>query len=240
LGEAVAERFLQSNISVVGISRSENKRLSQLAKENNIIYEHYTGNLTELQEAEKIIEKVSAKLGEIKPTTIYLVNNAAMVNPVHQASQISNRELDDHIQLNLTVPMMVTNALLERANDLEAEFIGLMITSGAAESPIYGWSAYCSSKAALNMYTKTVALEQEELASNHKIIAFNPGIMDTNMQSDIRKHSHEEFIDIERFKAYKTNQMLKSPEKVAEVIFPILTKTEKLINGHIYNVGDYL
>src|SRR5699024_6216802 len=191
LVEAVSNIVLKSNIYVSGISKAENKKLNQWAEENNILYEHYTRNLTELQEAEQIIDKISEKLDEIKPTTIYLVNNAAVVNPVHQASRISNRELANHIQLNLTVPMMVTNSLLQSANELEAEFIGLMITSGAAERPIYGWSAYCSSKAGLNMYTKTVALEQEELATKHKIIAFNPGIMDTDMQSDIRKHSHE-------------------------------------------------
>lgn len=234
LGEALAKLFLQSQIPVVGISRTENDELTQVAAENKVDYIHCPGDLSELAEVERIIGNLSTTLKRFEPEDIYLINNAAVVNPVNQASRINNEELQIHMHLNLMAPMMLTNALLKMATDWKSELIGVTVTSGAAENPIYGWSAYSSSKAAINMYTKTVAFEQDTLSSRHKVIAFNPGIMDTNMQADIRKHSSEEFIDIDRFKAYKNKQMLKRPDEVARQLFTLLMKKDSIKNGTIY------
>lgn len=240
LGASVAKLFLRAGTHVVGISRTENNELVQLANENHVTYEHLKGDLSQENELQKIIEVMGNTLSYHQPAVIYLVNNAASVMPVHQASQIHYEEVSRHINLNMTAPIVLTNALLNQASELDATLIGLTVTSGAAESPIYGWSAYCSTKAGINMYTKTVALEQDELKTNHKIIAFNPGIMDTMMQASIRGHSYEEFKDVERFKSYKKNQLLRDPKEVADILYKVLTDEEKITNGYIYQVNEYL
>jgi len=240
LGASVAELFLKSNIPLIGISRTENNELKQIAGDNNTAYEHLSVDLRQEKELENLAEALGEKLAHFQPTIVYLVNNAAMVKPVHQASNINPKELSNHINLNLTAPVILTNSLLAQASGQDAILVALTVTSGAAENPIYGWSAYCSTKAGMNMYTKTVALEQEELNTGHKIIAFNPGIMDTNMQANIREHTHEEFIDIDRFKSYKENQLLRQPREVAEVLYKIIIKEEKIQNGYIYTVDEYL
>lgn len=240
LGASIAKLFLQSNIHLIGISRTKNNELTQIANENKTIYDHLRGDFKKEADLKKLIVTIGQKLAYYNPTTIFLVNNAADVKPINQASKIKYEELSDHITLNLTAPTVLINSLLHKANDLDATLIGLTVTSGAAESPIYGWSAYCSTKAGVNMFTKTVALEQEELKTGHKVIAFNPGIMDTNMQKNIREHSREEFIDIDRFKSYKDNKLLRQPQEVAEVLYNIITDQDKIKNGHIYNVTEYL
>lgn len=89
------------------------------------------------------------------------------------------------------------------------------------------------------MYTKTVALEQDELGTENKIIAFSPGIMDTDMQSMIRSSSKEQFTEIERFKDYKTNKSLRNTDIVAGVLIDIITD-EDVKNGKIYYISNYL
>lgn len=239
LGEAVATLFLESGVPVIGVSRTENKTLTELARAHDIHYKHIAGNLMEQAQVDHVIEKVTAKLQDFQPATVYLINNAATVTPVNQSDQIDPHELQKHIQLNLSVPMMMTNSFIRSANALKAKLVGVTITSGAAERPIFGWSAYCTTKAGVNMYTKTAALEQEEAGSGHKIIAFNPGIMDTEMQAKIRQHTVEEFIDIDQFKAYKENHLLQDPEHVARVLYSILQNDGAIVNGYIYNVSDF-
>lgn len=239
LGASVAELFLKSNLPLIGISRTENNELKQLANDYNTAYEHLSADLGQEKELEKLTESLGERLAHYQPKTVYLVNNAAMVKPVHQASKIHSKELFSHINLNMTAPMVIINSLISQASEYDATLVGLTVTSGAAENPIYGWSPYCSTKAGINMYTKTVALEQEELKTGHKIIAFNPGIMDTNMQANIREHTQEEFIDIDRFKSYKENQLLRQPREVAEVLYKIIIEEDMLRNGHIYNVNEY-
>lgn len=238
LGASVAKLFLKFGTPVIGVSRTDNIELANYADENSTRYDHYQTDLKELDQLEELKTKLTTYINTHKPETIFLINNAAMVNPVHQVSKLDARELIEHINLNLTAPMILTNALLGLASDSHTKLIGLTVTSGAADSPIYGWSAYCSSKAGINMYTRTTALEQEELSTGHKVVAFNPGIMDTEMQADIRSSSHDEFIDVDRFKEYKEQSMLRSSEEVAQVLYKIITLKDQLTNGYIYSVSD--
>lgn len=238
LGESVAKLFLKSKTPLIGVSRTTNDTLIDYAKELGVTYYPMNEDLQHLVNLEELSSTFEEKINHYQPETIYLVNNAAMVNPVHQASKLQSQELTNHINLNLTAPMIITNALIETATKNNARLVCMTVSSGAADRPIYGWSAYCSSKAGINMYIRTVALEQEHLHSPHKIVAFNPGVMDTEMQQEIRKHSEEEFIDVEQFKDYKNKDMLRTSDEVAEVLYKTITMGDKLTNGSSYSVSD--
>lgn len=239
LGESVSKFFLESGINVIGISRSNNNKLAKLAKENNQQFTHYACDLGNLAEVKTTFQEVSANLFAQDPSTVYLVNNAAVLDPINQAMSINSEDLAYHMQVNSIAPMVLTNLFLQQALEKEVQLLSATVTSGAAERPVYGWSAYCSSKASINMYTKTVALEQEELKTGNKVIAFSPGIMDTGMQEKIRASSHEEFIDVDTFKDYKKNNSLKDSDAVGSVLVDILTDEINVQNGKVYHVRDY-
>ncbi|WP_143394827.1 SDR family NAD(P)-dependent oxidoreductase, partial [Flavobacterium psychrophilum] len=104
--------------------------------------------------------------------------------------------------------------------------------------PYYGWSLYCASKAAIDMMTKAVAVEQETIKNRTKIIAIYPGVVDTDMQFQIRKSSLENFIDIQRFIDLKESNSLINIETIGQEIFKI-DALENYPNGAILNVSDY-
>ncbi|GAB3060762.1 (S)-benzoin forming benzil reductase [Virgibacillus ainsalahensis] len=239
LGESVAKLFLETGVNVVGISRNNNDSLSKLAEENNMAYHHFSCDLGDTSALEETIQGITEIIFTEELTTFYLVNNAGVVEPVDQAMHIKSENLLKHFQVNSIAPMVLMNSFLKKASESGVPLFGVNVTSGAAERPTYGWSAYCSSKASVNIYTQTVALEQEELNTENKVVAFSPGIMDTEMQKQIRSSSKEEFVDVETFKNYKENNILKSTEAVGGVLVDILTD-EGIINGKIYNVRDYL
>ena len=58
------------------------------------------------------------------------------------------------------------------------------ILSGAAINPIEGWTAYCSTKAALHMVNQQTHLEGYE--NGISSIGISPGMVDTEMQGKIR------------------------------------------------------
>jgi len=93
------------------------------------------------------------------------------------------------------------------------------ITSGAAERSVYGWSTYGSSKAGLNYFTATTALELSQNNVPHRIVAFSPGVMDTNMQEDIRSSSEDAFADVDKFKQLKEQGQLRGTDVVAKALF---------------------
>lgn len=239
LGESVATLFLESGIHVLGISRSKNDRLEKIAHKNNVKFHHYSCDVSKLDELEDTIEKLKVDIESYSPSLIYLINNAAVIDPINQASLLDNQAIIDHFQINTIAPIVLMNQLLSYSTNANRTFIGVNITSGAADRAIYGWSAYCSSKASVNMYTKTVALEQETLKTGHKIIAFNPGIMDTSMQQTIRSSSKESFKEVEKFKGYKETNQLRDTNSVGGVLIDILNDEASIENGKIYHIHEY-
>ena len=88
------------------------------------------------------------------------------------------------------------------------------------------------------MTTKTTATEQEEINNGVKCVAIYPGVVDTNMQTAIRKTTESEFKNVQRFKELKKNNELYSPEFVAKRIFEIDMKNQ-LYNGDIIDIRKF-
>ncbi|WP_164669623.1 (S)-benzoin forming benzil reductase [Virgibacillus doumboii] len=239
LGESIAKMLMESGVHVTGISRSKNDLLNDFAAEQNVSYQHYSCDLGNMEAVQDTFNQISESIFPHDPETVFLINNAAVLEPIDQSMNIKSADLAYHVQVNTVAPMVLTNLFLQKTTEMDVPFIGTIISSGAAERPVYGWSAYCTTKASINMYTKTAALEQEELKTQHKIIAFSPGIMDTKMQEKIRESSKNAFVEVDTFRDYKKNNMLKSTDAVAGVLVDILTDESSIENGKIYNVKDY-
>lgn len=243
LGASLANLLLESGIDVLGISRSENRHLPTTAKENNRYYRHFAcdvSDIPQLEETARLIdEEIRVRNAEQEIETIFVLNNAGVVHPVNQSQHVKSEELIAHMMINSIAPMVLTNHFLKKQKELQIPLVIANVSSGAADNPVYGWSAYCSAKASLNMYTKTVALEQEELKTGNRIIAFSPGIMDTDMQTEIRSSTKDQFAEIEKFKDYKANNSLRQTDLVAGVLIDIMTD-EDVRNGEIYYINDYV
>lgn len=240
LGKSIATLLLKEGINVIGISRTGNNELVTLAEEYQVKYEHYYCDLANTEMLEKTASSISELLFTNNVSKIYIINNAGVLQPIDQARNINAQDLSHHVQVNTIAPMVLLNLFLRKATNNKVPLIGVIVTSGAAERPIYGWSAYCSTKASINIYTETVALEQDVQKTGNKVIAFNPGTMDTNMQEQIRASTTEEFTQVEDFRLLKENNQLRDTKTVGKVLVNILMCEETIRNGKIYSVGDYL
>src|SRR5690606_27487845 len=116
--------------------------------------------------------------------------------------------------LNITSAMLLTAALLRTTQDWQADVRVVNISSGAGRSPTAGWGVYCASKAALDMYTRVARLE----APHAKLVALAPGVIDTEMQANIRAGNTDDFPDLARFNTMNETGVLRSPQAVADNI----------------------
>ncbi|MFD1414221.1 (S)-benzoin forming benzil reductase [Oceanobacillus jeddahense] len=237
LGAAVAKLFLESGIHVVGISRTDNTQLYSYAKENNADYQFISCDLSEKDAIEKVCQSLEEILFNDTLSKLYLINNAGLVDPIDRAENIEIDDLMKQIHVNTVTPMALTNYFLKKATEHNIQLLTAIVTSGAADKPKYGWSVYCSTKASMNMYTQTVAIEQAE--TEHAIIAFSPGVMDTGMQEIIRSSSQGAFKDVESFRALKENNQLRDADVIGGVLIDILMD-DNIENGKIYDVREYI
>ena len=111
-----------------------------------------------------------------------LVNNAGVIEPIRTLADADPAAWRRNIEINLVGPFLVTRAALPLLRDTAGLIIN--ISSGAAHRPLDGWSAYCAGKAGLAMLTRSLALELGD--SGVRVVGVRPGVVDTEMQGQIR------------------------------------------------------
>ena len=128
---------------------------------------------------EAIVAEIAGRLGS--PTT--LINNAGTIAPIGRLDTVDPEAFAASIRTNLVGAALCARAVLPHMLAAKSGRI-INLSSGAAHTPLEGWSAYCAGKAGLAMLTRSLALEYGPLGI--QVFGFAPGIVDTDMQSAIR------------------------------------------------------
>lgn len=170
--------------------------------------------------SEEIIDFSSINLTE-KTKWVIFINNASVIEPIAKALDISLKDVDAPINVNFKTPFRLAQYLALEAERIGARLLIINITTGAATRPIKGWLAYCTSKAAIKMAFDVLAEENE----NVDVIHYDPGVMDTDMQTIIRSTSKDKMPDVELFQSFKQDDKLTSPDEVAKRICEIIKGT---------------
>ncbi len=229
LGEALVNQYKSDH--VIGITRT--------TSDNAYIDKQYTCELSNDGSVENVVEEIKRDYNFNDEDEVILINNAGTVKPVSRTDNTCVEGYLNSYKINVLAPIILTNGLIEWLKDLKCIKKVVNISSGAAINPVSGWSAYCSSKAGLNMFTEVVNLEQKDAENGVKAVTFRPGVIDTDMQVEIRNSKQEEFKDLERFKGLKSNNQLLSAEVVAGALAKLLSSAEFGKETHT-TVQDYL
>lgn len=151
----------------------------------------------------------------------YLVQNAAILQPVQSLMEIASNDWQKHLDINLSGPLFLTQLLVQN-------LIGgriLHISSGAAHSAYAGWGAYCTSKAAFYMLHQVL---KEELAAQQIAVgSVRPGVVQTPMQQRVRESDPMAFPQLERFQQLHEQRKLADPAEVAIFLANLLANTSK-------------
>lgn len=111
-----------------------------------------------------------------------LINNAATIGPQAHLGDMDALEFDAAMRVNVSGPTALVAALWPSMRGRGGRIVN--IVSGASNRAISGWAAYCASKAALMMLTKSIELEGA--ADGIRGFGLAPGLVDTDMQASIR------------------------------------------------------
>ncbi len=168
------------------------------------------------------------------------INNAGTIGMIERCGELGNGHYATVFQLNLLSVCQLTEYFVRVMKSRNFPGILVNISSGAANSAIAGWSAYCASKAGVDMFVRTVDAELRESKHTHvHVFSFHPGMVDTPMQQHIRGASPAAFSAHVRFtEAHKQGELL-SPDFVAERLLTIFKHPEK-ITSPVVSIRDYL
>lgn len=169
------------------------------------------------------------------PDRVVFVHNSATLTPIGPAGSVDPDAYRSHVLLNSAAPQVLGDAVIRTARRLGRPTVILQLSSGAAEGPYPGWSGYCSAKAAVEMWVKTVATEIAEGDDLVRVAAVRPGIVATEMQAEIRSSTSAAFPNVERFRDLYAGGHLADPGQVGAHIWSLAT-ADDWANGAVLDV----
>jgi benzil reductase ((S)-benzoin forming) len=195
LGEALFAEAYRRGDRVVGIGRHFTAAQHDLAGADPVRAVLLTADLADPAAVPGAAD-LGAALGDC--TQAALVHNAAVVGPIGDVGELPAGELLRAVAVNLTAPMLLTNAFLAAVPAGAARVHVLFVSTGAAQRPVEGWAAYCATKAGGEMFVRVVAAEAGRRDPRVRAASVNPGIMDTAMQETLRGSrfpEHERYVE---------------------------------------------
>lgn len=240
LGEAMAKRLLASGRSVISVSRTLNESLTEYANEKGAILTEYLCDLRDTPNLVPFMERIMGMIDVSQLSSVTLVNNAGVLNPIMPLEQAGSEELTDHLHINLLAPMLLTSAFIRATGSwpVTVSKTVVNISSGAGKKPYSGWSAYCTAKAGIDMMTRCAGQEQGDGPGAVKLVSIAPGVVETRMQEQIRKTAPQRFPEVGRFIGLKASGKLYLPDEAAERIISILDKGG-FGQGDVIDVRNY-
>ncbi len=112
------------------------------------------------------------------------------VSPEKRLEDLNIDAMQHVIGVNAILPVLWLKHLLAVLKQSERCHVAVFSARvGSIKDNFYGgWYSYRASKAALNMYLKSAAIEYARRAPNVKLLAFHPGTTDTSLSRPFSKN----------------------------------------------------
>jgi len=135
-------------------------------------------DVTSQADVDAAMARIKAEAGGLD----VLVNNAGVINPIGPLAEIATDDLAPAFAVNVMGVHRMTVAALPMLR--ESKGTVLNAGTGAATTAMEGWTAYCSTKAGMQMLTRMMALELAKDGLRIYFLGIPP--TDTAMQGKIR------------------------------------------------------
>lgn len=226
LGLAMARQLMQPGNSLLCISRHANALLAQTAAQADIPLTQWTHDLIDGEALSHRLQDWLALQGAEAFSSATLINNAGMIPAITPLSNAHPSELARALRVGLEAPMQITSRFLNATRDWGVPLKVLNISSGLGRRPMASQSAYCAAKAGLDHFTRCLALDEAQREHGARVCALAPGVVDTDMQVELRGAPAAQFPDQPRFEKLKNQGLLTSSEEAARQVLAYLARAD--------------
>ena len=178
IGAAAARAFAQVGANVALVSRGEDA-IIRLAAEIGANALAIPCDVSRFWEMRAAVDACVATFGSLD----VLIGNAGVIEPISHLATSDPEGWGKSVDINLKGVYHGMRAALPVMLKQGAGTI-LTVSSGAAHSPVEGWSHYCAAKAGAAMLTRCV--DKENAGQGIRAIGLSPGTVATQMQVEIK------------------------------------------------------
>jgi NAD(P)-dependent dehydrogenase (short-subunit alcohol dehydrogenase family) len=230
LGRAVARAFTKEGARVVLTARNR-EEIAHVAEELRALKREAVAipaDVTDEGQVQQLLQKTLETYG----TVDILVNNAGSRGPIGPIQEISLEDWEDTLRVNLTATFLCSKAVLPT---LIAKKQGKIINVATTSTPRPNLTPYMVAKAGVAYFTKQLSREVKEF--NIQVNAIHPGVMDTQMQEEIRK-AGAKAIGTDMFERLKEEGILHPPDEPAKLVLFLASPAADGITGEFLSFDD--
>jgi NAD(P)-dependent dehydrogenase (short-subunit alcohol dehydrogenase family) len=220
LGRAMAQQLRGRGVRLLTLSRQPDAALDGPG------IEQWAVDLSQPAEAASRLRAWVSALPREQMRSLTLVNNAASLAPLAPLGEVDADELSRALRVGLEAPMLLTAAFLAASAGLAIPRRVLNISSGLGRFAMAGSAVYCAAKAGLDHLSRAVALEEAARPHGARIVSLAPGVVDTDMQLQLRSADPQAFGERERFASLKAEGRLDSAEAAATKVLAWLERAD--------------
>ncbi|MBX3292497.1 MAG: SDR family oxidoreductase [Acidobacteria bacterium] len=229
IGRAAALAFANEGASVVGIGRNEKALIDELkiSKASDGSIKPLLADLAEPTQLERAVNEVIDSFGKVD----VLVNCAGILRGGNIETTTID-EWDKTMNINLRSVFMLTQRFVPHLIGSKGNIVNVSSVAGTRAFP--NVLAYCVSKAALDQFTRCLALELAPRGV--RVNAVNPGVVVTNLhkRGGMSEEDYEAFLENSK----NTHPIGRpgEPEEVANLIVYLASEKAGWITGATYAI----
>ncbi|MCJ0762399.1 SDR family NAD(P)-dependent oxidoreductase [Variovorax terrae] len=227
MGLSLAQQLLRPGHTVLGLSRQPNDTLAAAAQAAGATLLQWPQNLARTAEAAARLEQwLAAQDGSAFVGGATLINNAGVIPRIGPLDESDAADIAHALRVGLEAPMLLTAAFLRATHGWAAPRKVLNISSGLGRRAMAGQAGYCAAKAGMDHFTHCAALDEAPRPNGARLVSLAPGVIDTDMQAQLRAGDEAGFPDRANFINLKEKGQLSSPAEAAERILAYLARAD--------------
>lgn len=215
LGRALVQQLLQQGHRVLGLARQPTPSPGSAGLEQWAV---------DLADPLPVAQRLAAWLAVQAPVPAVLINNAGVVPAPAPLADSALDELSNALRVGVEAPLLLSAAFLRATAQWPTPRKVLNISSGLGRRAMAGSAAYCAAKAGMDHFSRALALELA--GSGAAVVSLAPGVIDTDMQVQLRGADPQRFRDQPRFAELKSGGLLASPDEAAAKVLRILQRPD--------------
>ena len=221
LGAALAAQLLQQGHTVLGMARRTNDTLPAGPG-----LTQWALDLADPVPAAARLEAWLATLDGTRFASANLVNNAGLLSRIGPIDNTTSGDLVNALRVGLEAPMLLSAAFLRATRAWPGQRRVLNISSGLGRRAMAGSASYCAAKAGLDHFTRCTALDEAQRPNGARIVSLAPGVIDTDMQADLRDSDPQGFPEQAHFIRLQADGRLTSAHDTAALVLDFLHRPD--------------
>jgi len=226
MGLAMAGQLLHSGNTLLCISRQSNDALAAQAQARGAPLLQWQADLADAAPVTERLRDWLTRQNPAELASVTLINNAGVIARIAPLGQADAADLANALRVGLEAPMQLCSAFIGATDAWGLPRKVLNISSGLGRRAMASQSAYCAAKAGMDHFTRCLALDEALKPQGARVCSLAPGVIDTDMQVQLRDAPVQDFPDQGNFQQLKDQGLLSSPQDAAAKVLAYLNRPD--------------